>query len=558
MNNKAFSLVELIVWIVISMILMTWVWILVSWWINNIVSQDKIIQNTWDFREFSKDSLGLFSRIDTSLEPVALTSTTALLKVNKDYDNLWVSYIWEVNRDWFYCSWSDVDSTITNHILIKNFLPFEEIGEDIFSDYNETLFSKAGWFRAFYQSHVIKDSANHIIIWKNWIFWYKLWEYWTWTYLNNPIGLAYDSTKKLLYIADTWNNRILVYNNDNSSTDYRKIYKLLDWKDWLNEPMWLALYDNRLFIANSWNWEILEYSSKTSNDKKLNLDFTINKNINNLLNFSVEVFSWVTDITKPDDTSQFILNWISKNTADYLTWSNNKLTCWLTNFSNNFSTQSNQTCSNNYTKYYVSSNEIIKEEITNCNSSTWTIKKYKSSNYQNISSWTNIKISTTISFDGTNFWLYQAYYLKLILDWESTDYEKYFPFFINWDDDLTTREDNTLKVISSDFKYPTWIEYDSITNKLKINDFWERKEYTMNLDWSWKWVSKNLVNFNYSKIPENKTKDYFLNTPINDLKINYDSTKKYLNLDLTYYKQYNCYNLDEQIKRTLILSKSFK
>lgn len=553
---KAFSLVELIVWITISMILMAWVWVFVSWWINNIVLQDKIIKNTSDFRDFSKDSLWIFSRMDTRLEPKVITSTSAIIKTNKYFDNLWVSYIWEISKDWFYCSWTDIDSTITKHILIKNFLPFEEIWEDIFTNYYSTLYSTSGWFKAFYKSHTIKDNSNNILVWKDWIFWTKLWEYWTWTLLNNPTWLAYDTTKKLLYIADTWNNRILVYNNDSSSSDYKKIYKLLWEKDWLNEPMWLALYDNRLFIANSWNWEILEYSSK-STSKELDLNFKINKTINNLRNFSIEVFSWVTDITKPDDVSQFTLVWITKKHPDYLTGSDNKITYWLTNFSNNFYSQSNQTCTNNYTKYYEDWGEIIKEEITNCNTSTWTIKKYKSSNYQNISSWTNIKISTNVNFDWTDFSKIQAYYLKLTLSWSSDYYENYFPFFINWDDDLLTRNDNTLKIISSDFKYPTWITYEWW--KLKVNDFWDRKEYTLTLDWvKNSWTTIWAWNFNYSKIPEDKRNDYFLNTPIANLNINYDSLKKYLNLDLTYYKQYNCYNSDEKIKRSLILSKNFK
>ena len=549
MNKKAFSLVELIVWIVISMILMTWVWILVSWWITNIVMQDKIIQNTGDFREFSKDSLWLFSRIDTRLEPVWITSTQALVKVNKDFNKLWVSYIGEVTKDWFYCSWTDVDSTITKHILIKNFLPFEEIWEDIFSDYTKTLYSESNWFKAFYKSHVIKDNLNNIVVWKPWIFWIKLWDNWLNTYLDNPTGLVYNSSENLLYISDTGNNRILVY-----ETDTKKIYKLLDEKDWINQPLWLALNDNTLYIANSWNWEILEYTSKYTTDKKLNLDFIINKNITNLLNFSIKVYSWVTDITKPDNTNQFNLTWISKKTPDYLTWSDNEIVYWLTDFWNNFSTQSNQTCSSNYTKYYVQSNEIIKEEINDCNTNTWTIKKYKTSSYQSISSWTNIKISTTIDWD--NFSLYQAYYLKLLLDWESDDYENYFPFFINWDNDLTTREDNTLRVVSNDFKYPSWIEYSWW--KLKINDFWDRKEYSINLDWTWKSQTNLLTNFDYTKVLYDKKLDYFLNTPIKNLDISYDTTKKYLNLKLDYYKQYNCYNTDEKIVRSMILSKSFK
>ena len=556
---KAFSLVELIVWITISMILMAWVWVFVSWWINNIVLQDKVIKNTADFRDFSKEMLWLFSRIDTRLEPKIITSTSALLKVNKSFDSIWVSFIWEENRDWYYCTWAWVDSTITKHIVVKNFLPFEEIWEDIFKNngFIDTLSWKSWNFKSFYRTHIITDNSLKILVGKKWIFWRKIWNTWTWTYLNNPTWLAYDSTKKLLYIADTGNNRILVYNNDNSSSDYKKIFKLLDSKDWLKEPTWLSLsWSNVLFIANSWRWEILEYSSE-STSKKLNLDFDINKNINNLKNFSIKIFTWITDITKPDSTSQFTLNWILKKTPDYLTWANDTLTYWLTNFSNNFSTQSNKTCSSNYTKYYEESWNIVKEEIQNCNSSTGTLKKYKTSSYQNISSWTNIKISTSVNFDWTDFSKNQNYYLKLTLSGSST-FSKYFPFFVNWDDDLLTRNDNTLKIISSDFNYPTWIKYNSSSKKLEINDFWDRKKYSINLDWTWKSSINDLSDFNYSKIKDYKYFDYILKSPIKKLDLSYDWVKKYFSFLLKYYKQYNCYDSDQRIDRTLILNKNFK
>ncbi len=552
---KAFSLVELIVWITISMILMAWVWVFVSWWINNIVLQDKVIKNTADFRDFSKEMLWLFSRIDTRLEPKIITSTSALLKVDKSFDSIWVSFIWEENRDWYYCSWAWVDSTITKHIVVKNFLPFEEIGEDIFKNngFTDSLSWNSWNFNSFYRTHIIKENWN-IIIWIYWIFGRKIWDYWTWAYLNNPTWLAYDSAKKLLYISDTGNNRILVYNNDSSSSDYRKISKLLWEQDWLKEPMGLVLHNNDLYIVNSWKWEILKYSSK-STSKKLNLDLDINKNINNLKNFSIKIFTWITNISKPDSTSQFTLNWISKKSPDYLTWTNDTLTYWLTNFSNNFNTQSNKTCSSNYVKYYEESWDMIKEEIQNCNSSTGTLKKYKTSSYQNISSWTNIKISTSVDFDWTDFSKNQNYYLKLTLSGSST-FSKYFPFFVNWDDDLLTRNDNTLEVISNNFKYPTWIKYNWW--KLYINDFWDRKEYSINLDWTWKSTASNLSAFNYSKIKDYKYFDYILKSPIKKLELSYDLSKKYFSFLLKYYKQYNCYDSDQRIDRTLILSKSFK
>jgi len=548
MNKKAFSLVELIVWIVISMILMTWVWILVSWWITNIVMQDKIIQNTGDFREFSKDSLWLFSRINTRLEPVWITSTSALVRVYKDYDKLWVSYIGEVTKDWFYCTWTDVDSTITKHILIKNFLPFEEIGENIFDNYSKTLYSEANWFKSFYKSHIVKDNSNHIIIWKFWVFWTKLWDNWLDTYLNNPTWLAYDSTNNLLYIADTGNNRILAYN-----LSTQEIYKLLDEKDWLNEPIGLAFNDEVLYITNSWNWEILEYSSKNhTNNPDLILTWITQNSINK---FEIEFLSWTINLTNPDSINDFTFTPNVKNSNDFVKINDsdkNKLKYYFISSLQSESHQSDCTAWNQW-KYVVNASDV---PIKCSSTEVWT---WQLANLNNIS-FNDQKIEITDI--KPNFTDSKSYYVKLNLYNNNTlKYENYFPYFTKWDDDLTTRENNTLKIISNDFKYPTWIEYDSTNNKLKINDFWDRKEYWLTLVWvkdswiniwAWNW------NFDYTKIPENKKLNYFLNTPIENLDISYDISKKYLNIQLDYYKQYNCYNTDEKVVRSMILGKSFK
>ena len=558
MNKKAFSLVELIVWITISIILMVSVWVLISGWIANITRQEKVIKESSNYREFLKNAFSVFSSVSKKFDPI-ITSSWVLLKTNQIYDNIWFSFIWVEKKDSYYCSWAWVDSTITNHLEIKHFLPFEEVWEDIFSDFSKTLYSNSNGFKAFYKNNIITDSSLNIIIWKKWIFWDKIWEYWTWTLLNSPTGIAYDSTHKLLFISDTWNDRILVYNNDSSSPDYKKIYKLLDSKDWLDEPTWLAFYNRVLYIANSWAWKIFAYHSKSSANKKMNLNFKINKNINNLKNVKIEVFDNIDSITKPDSTSQFSFSWITKKSSDYLTWSNNKLTYWFSDFWDNFETQNNKHCFSNYTKYYESWWDIIKEEIQDCSwwpFWTWTLKKYRSLYFQNISSGTNIWISTIVNFDWNDFTQTWAYYVKLTLSWASDSYKNYFPFFINWDNDFFTRKDNSLEVISKDFKYPTWLKI--VSWKLKVVDFLDRKVYKMDLDWTHKTQVSILNWFNFSKIPFDKTKDFILDLPIKNISANYDNTKKYFSLKVDYYKKYNCYNLDDKIKRTLIFTKNFE
>ncbi len=548
-QKQAFTLVELIVGVMISMILMVGIGVLVSGGINNLVLQEKVMKNTSHFIDFSKDLNELFFRIDTNFKPKdTITWTSTLVKVKQNYDKIWVSYIWEIEKDWVYCSWTDIDSTITKHILIKNFLPFEEVWEDIFDNFSWTLYSKVDNFKAFYKSHVIKEGTD-IIIWKSWIFWDKLWEYWTWTYLNNPTGLAYDSGKKLLYIADTGNNRILVYNNDSTSPDYKKIYKLLWEKEWLNEPMGLAFYDWVLYITNSWNWEILEYSSKEIlNNPNLILTWITQSSINK---FEIEFLSGNIELSSPNSINDFSFTPNRKNTDDFVKINDsnkNKLKYYFISSLQSESHQSDCTAWNQW-KYVVNSSDVpIK-----CSSTeiwTWRLANLKTTSFSD----QEIEISNI----NPNFSDKKNYYIKINLILDNTiKNELYYPYFTNWDKNLFTRDNNVLKVISNAFKYPTWISYDTTNNKLKINDFWDRKQYSINLDWTWKSQTKTLTYFDYTKILEDKKRDYFLTTPIDKLKLNYSNFKKYLSLELTYFKQYNCYNLDQKIKRNIVLGKSF-
>ena len=233
MNRKWFTLVEILVWISISMILMVSVWVLISWWIKNITNQEKTIENTWNFSNFENKLNNYFQNIDTNFIPIT-TSSWIILKVNKNYDEWGFIYIWETktpldNWNWIYCySWSE--NPETNHVFIKNFIPDFDI--DI------------------QKSHTINW------VWK-WFFWFnKITETWVEqdeVYLNTPTGSV--SWWWIIFISDTLNNRVLY-------KSWSRVYELLNEKDWLKEPTWLYydLWD--LYIANSWNKEILKYSSK--------------------------------------------------------------------------------------------------------------------------------------------------------------------------------------------------------------------------------------------------------------------------------------------------------
>ena len=529
MNYKAFSLIELIVWITISMMLMVSVGVFISSWMQNILIQQKVLENTDNFTNFATNLHTSFNLIQ-SWSIIEKTSSWILFK---RWQNFWeggFTYIWTQTQSWIYCE-SDSEDPETNSIFIKNFIPFEErnsdnTNEDIFTDDSyeiKVLRSKLIlWYQSFQKEHVIKYSWN-TIIWK-WIFWDKFieWASWTDIYLNSPTWIVKDWN--ILYISDTLNNKVLYYKINED-----EIYTLLNESDWLNEPTWLYYIDSTLYISNSWRWEILKYSSKSSIDRKLNIDFTINQSINNLKKFEIEFFTWITDITNPNNLNDFTLNWLTKYT-DYLTWSTNKITYWFSDFNNNYSTIVNSICTSDYEKYYEESDNIIKEEVTDCNSSTWTIKKYKSNIYQNISNAINIQIGTT-AVTWTNFSTNWNYYTKLNLIWDS-NYSEYFPHFTEWDDDLTTPDDNILTIHRTNLNYPTWIWW---TWNSDYNEFW------------------NLPYWNLTY----HTTDTLLLTPIKSLTIT-NSANELITFLLKYYKRYNCYNLDDYSEKTFLLKKNLK
>jgi len=519
MNNKAFTLIELIVWISISMILMISVGIFVNNWMLNIINQKKIIENTNNLTEF-------ISKIHTSINLMSSWTfqpqKTASWIIFKRAQNLWewgFSYIWEMNStdnsdwDWIYClSWSE--DTNTRHLVLKNFIPFEEENEDIFTDYDLILKSKlTGQFQSFQKEHVIKKSWN-IIIWK-WIFWNKFeeWASWKDIYLNSPTWLA--KKWNILFISDTLNNRILYYKISDD-----KIYTLLDESDWLNEPTWLYYNDTEkaLYIANSWNWEILKYSSKSDSQWTITLTGITQNNINKI---EISFFNkdWILQNINNPNKNDITFTSLSK-WDDYLEKNNKLIYYFITYWISQFQTECNVT------------GEILSSSWNpiNCTDTNWTTWTWQSStlNNKNFSNW-DIKIININNL--TNNW---NYYINLKLFNNSTEkYSEYFPYFTKSDNNILTPDDNKLEIIESWLNYPTWLWWNWT---IQHNDFWNHT-------------------FNTSIFQEHSS-DIILKTPINYL--NTTINNWLVTLFLKYYKKYNCYNLDDKTERTYLFNKNLK
>ena len=515
MNKKAFTLIELIVWITISMMLMISVGIFVNNWMANILTQQKVIKNTTEFTDY-------ISSLDTAINLMSSWSftpqKTASWIIFKRDQNLWewgFSYIWEMNStdnsdwDWIYClSWSE--NTNTKHLVLKNFIPFEEETDDIFSNYSNILKSTilTGYQSIQKENKIIDFTTKQTIIWK-WVFWNKFeeWASWKDIYLNSPTWLA--KQWNILFISDTLNNRILYYKIIDD-----KIYTLLDESDWLNEPTWLyySTSDKALYIANSWNWEILKYSSKNISTPELTMSWFF-ENVN-----KIEVsFSW----NNNPNTNTWLFNTINTYTNNYLTWSiNNFLYYW---YKINLPEYTETDCNWKSNWDLIFDTSETTKPIKYCTKS-WSWKTISLEN-KNI---TEIKINNLNGFSET--W---SYYVNLKLFNNSTEeYSEYFPYFTKSDDNILTPDDNKLEIIKSWLNYPTWIWNDSWT--IKYNEFWNRTFTNLTLD--------------------THSSDIILKTPLKSLTTSIDNWL--ITFLLKYYKKYNCYNLDDKTERTYLIKKN--
>lgn len=582
---SAFTMVELIVGITISMLLMISVSIFVGNGIKNITNQKVIIENDSKIKEFTKSLYESLNAIDKSFLVTNLSSGV-LFKVNKTYDKWWFSYIWEKTLDQHYClSWSESEET--NHIDLKTFLPFEWEGSDIFAwlsfSSNWVSSNMFSWtinnlktlvwptdvtFWAWNQAYV-SDTLGHSIYefdktnigptikkiaWKE-VFWdeFSDWTVWTGVFLNNPTWLEFATIwwDPYLFISDTLNDRILYLNLAD-----KKIYKLLWREEWLKEPTWIYYDDamKTLYIANSGKKQILSYSSSWSFEDNTSLSFTPKNNITsiNKLEFSFFFDSWVSNpsLTNPTTIWSFSFNPDIKD-EDYLTGSLNKLIYYFSDYSTLI--RNNYPCSSDW--YYFSGAIDSPLKITGCNWSTWSLYKWNLS--KTFTAGTNyfIDIGNIAWANFSNVW---PYYISLnLLSWSTVKKTYYFPYFSKWDDNLLTKKDNILKTLTWWLWYPTWIYAD--WSNLVYNDFLKREKTTITKNWNLVSTPSNLTGFDFSNLIINSTNDSVLYTPVKNYDLKFDNTSKLLSIYINYYKNFSCYSDDNKSQvKELILKKSFK
>ena len=490
------------------------VWVFVSSGIKNITLQEKIIKDYSKTLNGVKAIENIFFRIDDNFPP-KLFSSWALVKIWKDFDNWGFSVIKEVELDESYCfSWSE--NTKTNHIFIKTFIPFEEQLEDINSSFESVLTWNASGYTSDQKNHIVKNRSWDTIVWK-WIFWdyFSQWDYWTWIYLNSPtwLSLGWD----ILFISDTLNNRVLAYNIAS-----KKIYKLLDNIDWLSEPTGLYYDDGEkaLYISNSWKGEILKYSSYSSPLLgNLDIYFPLQNNIEKAtLSFSGTNNPSI-DFSNYNKSS-LSFSW-SSSSEDFLTWSINMLDYFFVDYT--WSDISMTEC------VWRSSWDTVLSSLGRPSKCTysWTGKTSSARSYD----LSKIELRNITWNAGT--W---SYFGKLGLFRNNfLVFEDYFPYFVQGDGDLLTKNDNILEVFTWWLNYPTWIRKN--WSNIRYKEFPERS-------------------FSISNIQYDKYTDHILNNPIWDFGIDYSNNL--LTLKIGYYKIYNCYNTEDKVEKDFLFKKSFK
>ncbi len=517
---------------------MTSIWIFVSSWMQNLFLQQKSLENMSNIVDFSKE-LNTTISFAISSGSIEKIWSWVVFKREKNYDYGGFSYIWTSLENLFFCGDTESEDTETNHIFIKNFIPYFENGE---SSLEETLtwrlINGSDTYISYRKEHKITKNGNKIV-WK-WVFWNKFspWDYWTWVYLNSPTWMALDSEWKL-YFSDTLNNRILYLSGS-------KLYPLLDFEDWLREPTGLYYNDSEksLYIANSAKWEILKLSSKKINPTE-NLTFSGS--------FSPEVdisgiesmkFNFINNLKSaelnlPNSTWSFNFSSNISQNEDFLTGSTNILTYYFSDYNDLLSSTQIYDCISAWDflqRIYIDTDSKVKKEIKECPSSwTWNLVTYWNSTPRNLLSSDNYQINigniqTNPSSEKWNLVVNVGFYDEL---WWKL-YEKNFPFTTNWDDKIYTMDDNILEVYEKDLKYPNWI-------------------------W-WNWTSDfnefDIYSFNNYNI--DRKNDIILKTPIKDLDVskNWDLW----NFILKYYRNYNCYNLDENKEKikTFLIKKNLR
>lgn len=289
-QKKWFSLVELLVSISISTILMIWIWVLTTNSIKTIILQKNIIQNL--------EKINVFSQ---SLDNIFWWKYKYLW-------NFWSWFLFETNdilywwNFYFLWIWDKIQNCESEWYFLKYwfFTPFEWkslekwseenlfLSWKILNDYKDIVFWN--WNDVFvncYNNKICKfdksSSSLVEIIWNEDFLKSNSFPINKQNIsLNNSNWLTFWNQK--LFVSDTFNNQILFLS-------WSEFYKIFDQFDWILKPEWIYFDENKnvLYISNSQKNEILSYKT----DNLLSRSWSELKIFKNWLNYPTWLYlSW--------------------------------------------------------------------------------------------------------------------------------------------------------------------------------------------------------------------------------------------------------------------------
>lgn len=295
-NRLAFTLIEILVWVSISVIIMISVGVFVTSGIKNITIQKSILNQESEYISLFQDVSEVF---DSRFEVISYSQTGLLVKTEGFKLGKPLLYDFSLQTFTGECL-SDINKE-TKYLQMKNYNPFV---------------LSSGPFTGSYLKHEIYRLWTKVV--GKGVFWDNFQELALGKdiLLNNP-GWVSHSWANFSFFSDTGNNRVMYYSGT-------KVSSILDFNQWLYQPTGLLYNGWSLFVLNSGKKQLLKISSIPGAISPVNISEEIKKDLT-FDSVSLEVLDNFT-LWGVYNTGSFIFSWVSTGTGDSVSLSDNILT----------------------------------------------------------------------------------------------------------------------------------------------------------------------------------------------------------------------------------------
>ncbi|MGE4444262.1 MAG: type II secretion system protein J [Candidatus Altimarinota bacterium] len=295
-NNFAFTLIEILVGVSISVIIMISVGVFVTSGIKNITIQKSILNQESEYISLFDDLDDIFSN---NFDIISSSNTGLFVKTEGFKFGKPLLYDFGIKTLTGVC---ENDSEIpVKYLEFKNYNPFILSSGPFSGSYlRHEIYSSIGGKIAgmgFFGDNFTNEMLGSGV------------------FLNNPGGLSRDGGLKTFF-SDTGNNRVLYYSGS-------RVYLLGDIEYGLYQPTGLLYNAGELFILNSGKNELWKISSKVGVPKEIDLVGNMLKNIS-FDRISLGM-SDNFDISGSYETGSFIFSGFSPNVGDSVSSSSSEI-----------------------------------------------------------------------------------------------------------------------------------------------------------------------------------------------------------------------------------------